>query len=191
MKKLLFALLMGTAALPLQAAERYVIDTEGMHAFVQFKISHLGYSWLYGRFNEFEGEFTFDPENPENSAVQATIQTGSVDSNHAKRDEHLQSDDFLDTANHAEATFESTAFVPLGDDQYRLEGDFTLLGNTLPIAIQVTQIGAGEDPWGGYRRGFQGRTTLTLADFGIDYDLGPAAEDVEIILSIEGIRQDG
>ena len=111
-----------------------------------------------------------------------------MDSNHAERDEHLRSGDFLDAADHAEARFESTAFVPLGDDQYRLEGDFTLRGVTLPIEIAVTEIGAGEDPWGNFRRGFQGRTTLRLEDFGIDYDLGPA-EEVEIILSIEGIRQ--
>ncbi|RFF32599.1 YceI family protein [Wenzhouxiangella sediminis] len=176
--------------LPVKAAEQYEIDTGGMHAFVQFKISHLGYSWLYGRFNDFEGEFTFDPENPANSAVQATIQTASVDTNHERRDKHLRSDDFLDVENHPEATFVSTDFVPLGDDRYRLEGEFTLRGVTREVEIDVTQIGAGEDPWGGFRRGFQGRTELPLEAFGIDYDLGPAAEEVEIILSIEGVRQD-
>ncbi|WP_376695070.1 YceI family protein [Wenzhouxiangella sp. EGI_FJ10305] len=177
-------------ALPLQASERYEIDTEGMHAFVQFKISHLGYSWLYGRFNDFEGEFTFDPESPENSAVQATIQTASVDTNHEERDEHLRSDDFLDVENHPEATFESTGFERLGEDRYRMTGEFTLRGVSREIEIDVTQIGAGEDPWGGFRRGFQGRTELPLEFFGIDYDLGPAAEEVEIILSIEGVRQE-
>lgn len=188
--RLITALGVLALALPLQAAERYQFDTAGMHAFVQFKISHLGYSWLYGRFNDFDGEFVFDPEVPENSAVTATIRTASVDTNHERRDNHLRSDDFLDSEAHSEARFQSTAFVPLGDDRYRLEGDFTLLGHTRPIAIEVSQTGAGEDPWGGFRRGFHGRTTLTLADFGIDYDLGPAAEEVEIILSIEGVRQD-
>lgn len=193
MKKLLTAALctLALTAAPLKAAEDYVIDTEGMHAFVQFKISHLGYSWLYGRFNDFEGEFTFDPENPENSSVEATIRTASIDSNHEDRDDHLRNDDFLDVDNHPEAHFKSTAFEPLGDDTYRLEGDFTLLGHTQPVTIEVTQTGAGEDPWGGFRRGFHGRTTLTLEDFGIDYDLGPDAEEVEIILSIEGVRQEG
>jgi len=184
------ALLAAALAAPAQATERYAIDTEGMHAFVQFKISHLGFSWLYGRFNDFEGEFTFDPENPENSTVQVSIDTASVDTNHERRDKHLRSDDFLDAGNHAEAAFESTAFVPLGEDRYRLEGEFTLRGHTRPVAIEVEQTGAGEDPWGGFRRGFHGRTTLTLADFGIDYELGEAAEQVEIILSIEGVRQD-
>ncbi|WP_376693245.1 YceI family protein [Wenzhouxiangella sp. EGI_FJ10409] len=189
-KQLMTAIFAASLALPLQAAERYTIDTEGMHAFVQFKISHLGYSWLYGRFNDFEGDFTFDPEAPENSAVQATIQTASVDTNHERRDQHLRNDDFLDVENYPEASFESTGFEPLGDDRYRLSGDFTLLGVTREIEIHVTQIGAGEDPWGGFRRGFQGRTELPLEAFGIDYDLGPAAKEVEIILSIEGVRQE-
>ncbi|NBB92457.1 MAG: YceI family protein [Gammaproteobacteria bacterium] len=188
--RLITALFALALAAPLQASERYVIDTEGMHAFVQFKISHLGFSWLYGRFNDFEGEFTFDPENPANSAVQATIQTASVDTNHERRDNHLRGEDFLHTEEYPEATFVSTAFEPVGEDSYRLEGEFTLRGVTHEIEIPVTQIGAGEDPWGGFRRGFQGRTELTLEAFGIDYDLGPAAEEVEIILSIEGIRQD-
>src|SRR5699024_4061843 len=103
--RLITALCALALALPLQAAERYLIDTGGMHAFVQFRISHLGYSWLYGRFNDFEGEFTFAPDQPENSAVQATIRTASVDSNHARRDRHLRSDDFLDVENHPEARF--------------------------------------------------------------------------------------
>lgn len=190
MKRLILALTLVVASLPLQASERYVIDTDGMHAFVQFKISHLGYSWLYGRFNDFEGEFTFDPDNPANSSVQATIQTASIDTNLERRDKHLRSDDFLDVKNHPEATFESTGFEPLGDNRYRLTGEFTLLGVSREIDIDVTEIGAGEDPWGGFRRGFQGRTELPLEFFGIDYDLGPEAEEVEIILSIEGVRQD-
>ena len=57
------------------------------------------------------------------------------------------------------------------------------------MTIEVEHVGDGPDPWGGYRRGFQGSTVLKLADFGIDYDLGPAAREVELFLSVEGIRQ--
>lgn len=171
--------------------EHYVIDTDGQHAFIEFRISHLGFSWLYGRFNEFEGEFTFDPENPENSSAEATVQTASVDTNHERRDNHLRNEDFLTVEDHPQARFESTNFVPLGDERYRLEGDLTLLGHTRPVTFEVEHVGAGEDPWGGFRRGFEGTTTLTLKDFGIDYDLGEDAETVEITVSVEGVRQDG
>lgn len=185
------ALLAAAFTLPLHAAEEhYKIDTEGSHAFIQFKIPHLGYSWLYGRFNEFDGEFTFDPENPSNSGVKVTIQTASVDSNHEKRDDHLRSDDFLTVSEHPTATFKSTDFRKVGEDRYVMTGDLTLLGNTREIEINVEQIGAGDDPWGGYRRGFLGKTTLTMADFSIDYDLGESSREVDLTLSVEGIRQD-
>ena len=181
-------------AAPLKAdnhsAEHYVIDTDGAHAFVQFKISHLGFSWLYGRFNDFEGHFTYDPDHPENSSVEVTIQTASVDSNHERRDDHLRNEDFLTVEEHPESHFRSTSFERVEDGKYRMTGDFTLLGVTRELEMDVTQVGAGEDPWGNYRRGFHGTTSFRLADFGIDYDLGEEAEVIEIILDVEGIRQE-
>jgi len=180
----------GAMAAESSSVEHYIIDTRGTHAFVQFRIPHLGYSWLYGRFNRFDGEFSFDPQNPSNSSVEVTIQTTSVDSNHERRDNHLRGEDFLQVDSFPEAHFRSTAFTSTGDEQYILVGELTLMGQTREVEIDVEHFGAGEDPWGGFRRGFTGRTELTLADFGIDYDLGPDSRVVEMILDIEGIRQD-
>ena len=171
------------------SVEHYLIDTRGAHAFIQFKISHLGFSWLYGRFNDFEGEFTFDPADPANSSVEVTIQTGSVDSNHERRDNHLRNEDFLSVEDFPEAHFRSTSFRHIEGERYHMVGEFTLLGHTRTLEFEVEHVGTGTDPWGGYRRGFTGRTTFALADFGIDYDLGPEAEVIEIILDVEGIRQ--
>jgi polyisoprenoid-binding protein YceI len=190
----LAALIGGACLLPATAAaevEAYVIDTEGAHAFVQFRIKHLGYSWLYGRFNDFGGTFTYDTGNPANASIQVDIRTASLDSNHAERDKHLRGEDFLDVDQYPDAGFRSTAVDWREDGTGTVTGDFTLRGVTKPITIEVEEIGAGPDPWGGYRRGFQGATSFALKDFGIDYDLGPASTDVEIILSVEGIRQDG
>jgi polyisoprenoid-binding protein YceI len=173
------------------AAENYVIDTKGMHASINFKIKHLGYSYLLGRFNDFGGTFTFDEANPANSKVDVTIKTTSLDSNHAERDTHLRGDKFLDAGKFPTATFKSTK-ITKGDDagEFIVVGDLTLHGVTKPVTIEVESIGAGPDPWGGYRRGFEGETKLTLADFGIDkFDLGPASKQVELELQIEGVRQ--
>ncbi len=76
-------------------AEEYLIDTKNSHASINFKIPHLGYSMLLGRFNKFEGKFTFDKDDPSRSKVSVTIDTASIDSNNPKRDKHLRSDDFL------------------------------------------------------------------------------------------------
>ena len=170
-------------------ADEYAIDTEGAHAFIQFRVQHLGYSWLYGRFNEFSGNFSYDESAPEKSAVEVTIKTKSVDSNHAERDKHLRGDDFLDVKKYPEAKFVSTSYTPGKDGKGVLKGNLTLHGVTKAVDIDVESIGAGKDPWGGYRRGFQGRTTFAMADFGIMKNLGPKSKDVEMILSLEGIKQ--
>ncbi|BEH15399.1 YceI family protein [Marinobacter shengliensis] len=193
MKKLLLAsavsvALIGTA----NASEHsgtYAFDKEGAHQFITFKISHLGYSWLYGRFNDFDGEFVYDAENPENSTVTVTIDTASVDSNHAERDKHLRSKDFLHVSEFPQATFKSKRVVVDDDGEADIIGDFTLRGVTREITLEAEMLGHGEDPWGGYRMGFEAETEFRLKDFGIPMDLGEASETVEIKISIEGIRQ--
>jgi polyisoprenoid-binding protein YceI len=170
-------------------AEDYLIDTKGAHAFIQFKIAHLGYSWVLGRFNEFSGTFSYDEKSPESSKVAVTINTASIDSNHAERDKHLRSDDFLDVEKFPQASFSSTSYQSTGDGKAVLTGDLTLHGVTRPVTIDVNEIAAGDDPWGGYRRGFDGTTRIALKDYGIDFNLGPASQEVELFLSVEGIRQ--
>ena len=76
-----------------------------------------------------------------------------------------------------------------GDETADITGDLTLNGVTLPVVLAARFIGEGQDPWGGYRAGFEGSTTLKLKDFDITKDLGPASQEVELILSVEGVRQ--
>ncbi len=171
------------------SAADYVIDTKGMHAFVQFRIQHLGYSWLYGRFNDFSGEYSFDKNNPDASEVSVVINAASIDSNHAERDKHLRSDDFLDVKKFPEIKFSSTKYRSTGNGKGDLHGNLTMHGETRPVTIKLTQIGEGKDPWGGYRSGFSGTLEINRSDFGVNKNLGPASEKVEIFLSIEGKRK--
>ena len=188
MKKLFLSLMLSLLAVSAQA-EDYIIDKKGAHAFIQFKIKHLGYSWLLGRFNKFDGEFSYDEKNPSAAKIVVDIDPASIDSNHAERDKHLRGKDFLHVKKYPKAGFVSTSFKELGNGKAELKGKLTLHGITKPITIDVEHIGHGPDPWGGYRRGFAGSTTLTLKDFGIDYDLGPASKQVELFLSVEGIKK--
>ena len=171
------------------ASERYALDTKGTHAFIQFKIQHLGFSWLLGRFNTFSGEFHLDQNKIEDSKVNVTIDVASVDSNHADRDKHLRGKDFFEVDKYPKATFKSTKVEKTGDKTAKVTGDFTLKGVTKPVTLDVSYIGGGKDPWGGYRQGFEANTELKLKDFGIDYNLGPASEKVQIYISAEGIKQ--
>lgn len=167
-------------------AAEYQIDP--VHSFVEFRIQHLGFSWLYGRFNQVEGAFSFDESAPEKSRFSAVIKMDSIDTNHAERDKHLRSKDFLDVGKYPQATFATRSFRG-GKDGGTLLGSLTMHGVTKDISIDVRKIGEGKDPWGGYRSGFHGKTTFKKSDFGITYDLGPAGETIEFDLSVEGIRK--
>ena len=182
----LVAALLAAAALPASAAS-YKVDPA--HSFVKFKTLHLGFSWLHGRFNTVEGNLTFDPSaGPDAQAIEIVIDTASVDTNHAERDKHLRSADFLNVAEYPTATFKSTGFD--GDESGgTLTGDLTLHGVTKTISFDIEKIGEGDHPWGGYRAGFEGSYTLTRSDFGMEYNLGPGALEVEVGLYVEAIRQ--
>ncbi|WP_116474698.1 YceI family protein [Zobellella maritima] len=183
------ALLAMTAPQAFAAVENYTVDSEGMHASVNFKVSHLGYSWLVGRFNDFKGSFAYDEDNAADNSVEITINTASLNTNHAERDRHLRSDDFLDVSKFPEASFKSTSVTKTDDEgEYLVRGDLTLHGVTRQVEFEVEQVGAGKDPWGGFRRGFEGEMELKPADFGIEYDLGPASSTVYLEMHLEGVR---
>ena len=192
-KKTAFASAIAAVALvPLSQAQAadYQIDTEGQHAFVQFKISHLGFSYILGSFEEFEGQFAYDPEDIDASSAEIEVQVDSLTSNHAERDRHILSDDFLNASEFPTATFTSTGFESTDDNEGVLSGDLTLHGETQEIEMPVTLLGEGEDPWGNYRAGFEGSTMLTLSDYGIDMsDFPESMHELELYVTFEGIRQ--
>ncbi|PHN31821.1 YceI family protein [Pseudomonas sp. ICMP 561] len=189
LKKTLAALALGTALLSAgQAmAADYVIDKEGQHAFVDFKISHLGYSFIHGTFKDWSGKFSFDTAKPEASKIDVELKTASLFTNHAERDKHISSKDFLDVAKFPEAKFVSTAVKSTGAKTADVTGDLTLHGVTKPIVIKATFNGEGKDPWGGYRAGFNGTSTLNLNDFGIKGP-GPTSQTLDLEISFEGVQ---
>ncbi|WP_235042453.1 YceI family protein [Vreelandella profundi] len=192
-KKTAFASAIAALALvPLSQAQAadYQLDTEGQHAFVQFKISHLGFSYLLGSFETFDGQFSYDSEDLDASSAEIEVQVDSLNSNHAERDRHILSGDFLNASEFPTATFTSTGFESTGDDEGVLTGDLTLHGETQEIEMPVTLLGEGDDPWGNSRAGFEGTTTLLLSDYGIDMsDFPEAMHEVELYVTFEGIRQ--
>jgi polyisoprenoid-binding protein YceI len=169
--------------------EDYVIDTRGAHAFINFRTQHLGFSWILGDFKKFSGKFMYDEEDPSTANISLNIDVASINTNHAKRDKRLRSDDFFDVDQFPEATFTTLSFDEKTEKKAILKGELTLHGVTRPVTIDLEHIGHGPDPWGGYRRGFFGTTQLKPAEFGINMELlGPASQEVFLDLAIEGLR---
>ncbi|UUX51697.1 YceI family protein [Nisaea acidiphila] len=189
MKRILTAFALAVLALTAvpATAETYVIDTKGAHASITFRASHLGFSWLTGRFDSFTGQFEFDEANPDAATVSVEIDVNSLNSNHAERDNHLRSDDFFDAASHPKATFVSKTIKLTGDKTAVITGDLTIRGVTKTVDIEASHVGGGKDPWGGFRQGFSGTATIVPADFGMPNPI--AKTPVELVLEVEGIRQ--
>ncbi|MCW7550840.1 YceI family protein [Photorhabdus sp. APURE] len=190
LKKTLLGLTAGALLLNAGSAlaANYKIDIPGQHAFIQFRIQHLGYSWLYGTFKDFDGSFTFDEKNPAADKVDVTIKIASLDTNHAERDKHLRGKDFFNTDKYPEAKFTSTAVKKEGN-KYVVTGDLTLNGVTKPVVLNAELLGEGKDPWGGYRAGFDAYGKIKLKDFNFQKDLGPKSQEAELLISIEGVRE--
>lgn len=177
-------------SLPLQVnTAEYELDIKGTHAFIQFKIQHLGYSWIIGQFNKFDGKLSYDNTDEEASQISIVIDTASIDSNHKLRDKHLRDDKFLDVKKYPQATFISTSYKPTSPGNAILTGDFTFHGVTKSIDIDVHKMGEGKDPWGGERVGFEGTTTFKLKDYNIEKKLSPASAEVELFFTLEAIKQ--
>lgn len=167
--------------------EQYKVDP--VHSSVLFRVKHLNTAYVYGRFNEFSGTFAVDPAQPQNSKLELTVQTGSVDTNNADRDKHLKSPDFFNTAQFPAATFKSTAFRAINEKQVEVTGNLTLNGVTKSITAQLELTGEGASPFQDYRKGLYALLKINRSEFGIKFMPGGLSEEVLLIVSLEGIRQ--
>jgi len=176
------------AASPALAAETFTFDKG--HTTVGFQVRHIVTN-VGGKFRDFSGTIQIDRAKPESSSVEFTIQAASVDTNEAKRDEHLRSADFFDVATHPTITFKSTSVKPTGKDTYAVTGNFTMRGVTKQITLPVTVLGEAKDPWGNEKIGFETGTTLNRKEYGINWsktlDNGGllVGDEVKVAIAVE------
>ncbi|HEY8355204.1 MAG TPA: YceI family protein [Methylophilaceae bacterium] len=171
------------------AQETYVIDKD--HSFANWSVRHV-VARTSGTFSDVQGKVVIDRNNLANSSVEAKISVLSVNSSHPKRDAHIVKDDYLNAAKFGEMTFVSTKVVAKSETEGEVTGKFTMNGVTKEITFPFKVLGYGEDPWGGYRVGLEGHTTLKASDYGYKWGLkpnGPVGDEIEVTLLIEGKRQ--
>ena len=184
---ILFAAIVGTA--PAAAAPAiYTVDPN--HTSFYFRIDHVGYARVWGRFNAMSGTLDFDPDAPAAGSIALAIDPASVDTNHAERDDHLRSPDFFNAAEFPEMTFRSTGIEVTGETTAVVTGDVTLLGVTRPVALAVTYNRMAPYPFvdGQVRVGFSASGRLVRSDFGMTYALDALGDEVELFLEVEAFR---
>lgn len=177
-----------SASLALADQETYRID-DG-HSFANWTIRHVA-SKTSGTFSDVTGKILIDRENLANSSVEAKINVLSVNSSHAKRDEHIQKPEYLDAAKYSEMTFLSTKVEAKNNSEGVITGTFTMHGVSKQMSFPFKVLGFGTDPWGGYRMGLEAHTSLKASDFGFTWATKPNApvgDEIEITLLIEGVK---
>ncbi len=166
---------------PSNAAE-YEIEPVG--SYILFDITHFKVGTAHGRFNDFKGTVTYDPNSPEKSKLNFTIKAASVDTGHKKRDDHLRNKDFFDVVQFPEIQFKSQSV-----DKGKITGQLTMLGKTKSITATYKVNGIGQHF--GNKRPLLGAVatfSINRSDFGMKFGLPDALSDrVNIKVSIGGL----
>ncbi|TDF35614.1 hypothetical protein EYS14_19585 [Alteromonadaceae bacterium M269] len=168
----------------ISSSGKYVIDQN--HSGVTFKVSHLGFTNLVGRFNEMSGDITASDNK---SSLNVVIKTASIDTNHDKRDDHLRSPDFFNAKQFPTISFSSALDVRKVKGKDVIDGELTMLGVSKPVRLQVEKGNEGKDPWGLYRVGYIATTTVKRSDFGMNFMQEGIGDDIQVVINIEAVKQ--
>lgn len=166
----------------------YIIDAE--HTSLGFEVPHLVISTVEGRFKKFSGQFTWDEKT---LAVEADVETASIETGQEKRDQHLRSADFFDSKKYPKMSFRSTGSERKNPQEWRLKGLLTIRGKTLPVVFDVDYKGKAV-AYEKQRVAFKAQTIINRKDFGLSWndavEAGPVVGDqVTLKLVIQGIRK--
>jgi polyisoprenoid-binding protein YceI len=146
----------------------YKIDP--IHSRIGFFARHAMITKVRGSFDEFEGGGVFDATNPENSSLELTIKTASIDTRNADRDGHLRSNDFFDMEKYPEITFKSTQVKVVDSTHFDVTGDLTVKDVTRPLTVPLEFTGSAVDPFGNHRIGLEGSTEINRKDWGVNWN---------------------
>lgn len=187
-------ILAGTIVVPVSAsAATYKVDPE--HTKIEFKVRHLGISYVIGHFSTLDATFSFDPNNVPASKAMAKISAKTVNTDNQKRDDHLRSPEFLDAQKFPDINFVSKGITGVRGKTFKVSGDLTIHGVTRPVTLDTEFGGEMKDPWGNERAAFSATGKINRKDFGLAWnkilETGGllVGEDVIIVLEVEGIKE--
>lgn len=156
------------------------------HAYVNFKIGHLGLSTIVGRFNTVDASLEFDPTNIEAMKINGVIEAASIDVNNTDLEDTLRGGYWFDTDRYPQVTFDSTGVVLAQEGELQVSGDLTILGVTKPITM-IGRFNGGADNLltRKYTLGFTGAASISREAFGMDAFEGIIADNVDIEIHAE------
>jgi polyisoprenoid-binding protein YceI len=164
------------------------------HTQVEFSAKHLGMMTVRGHFAEVSATGDIDPEHPDASSVDVTIQAASIKTSHEGRDSDLRSSNFLEVDKYPTMTFKSTSVVPIGEDLYTLAGNLTIKGTTRPVELKLKKYGEFNDPMMGHRIAYSATGEINRKDFGLTFNMmldgrWVVSDEIQIMLEGELVEQ--
>ena len=172
-----------------QAGTQSVWKFDPYHTQVEFSAKHLGMMTVRGLFLETSASGYIDPDHPEASSVEVTMQAASIRTHNEARDNDLRSPNFLDASTYPTIAFKSTRIEGAGEDRFTMTGDLTIKGNTRPVALSVVKYGEFNDPNMGHRIGYSAEGQINRKDFGLTFNMmldGKWIVSDEVKIMIEG-----
>jgi polyisoprenoid-binding protein YceI len=171
---------------------RWVFDP--YHTQVEFAAKHLGMMTVRGNFLDLTATGYIDPDHPEASTAEVTIQTASIRTHHPQRDNDLRSSNFLEADKYPTITFKSTKIEAAGQDRFTLTGDLTIKGTTRPVTLAVVKYGEFNDPNMGHRIGYSAEGKINRKEFGMTFNAlldgkWVVSDDVQILIEGEFVEQ--
>ncbi len=169
----------------------WVIDPA--HSSIIVTVRHLGLSSVHGRFGAFGGRVEV-AEHAERSHVTAEIKAASIDTANAIRDDHLRGPDFLDAERYPLIAYSGARVVPAGGERWTVHGELTLKDVRRPVALDLSYLGTGPDPWGGVRAAFRATTELRREDFAMVYNqilsagIGAIGTTLRVAIDIQAVQ---
>ena len=167
---------------PAVAADSYQVDP--IHSVIIFRIKHMDVGHFYGRFNNPQGNFKYDEQNPGQSSFTVSVKAQDFDSGNAKRDQHVRGPDFLNAKEFPNVTFKSKS-VKAGEGENKLyvTGELALHGQTKPVTAILEKTGAANN-----RVGFEGVFDIKRSDFGMKGVQG-VSDEIRLIVAFQGVKQ--
>jgi polyisoprenoid-binding protein YceI len=192
MSKMLLSAIAGVATLTISLTANASVETyelDPAHTYPHFSVSHLGFSTMRGRFNTTSGMITMDKAKGTGS-VDIVVDVASIDTAHAKRDEHLRGPDFFNAAEFPKMTYKSTKVTIKDDNSAKVEGNLTIMGVTKPVTLQVEKISCGVHPFNKKEVcGFDATATIKRSDFGMKYGLPAIGDEITMHIEAEGFKK--
>lgn len=176
------------ASFAMAEPEYYVIDRN--HTYPHFAIDHMGFSTMYGRFDQTTGKIIIDREN-NNGYIDVKIAAVSITTGHNKRDDHLRSPDFLNVMEYPDIIYQSRNVRFIGSDKAKVEGDLTILGVSKAVNLDVQRIRCGTNPMSKkHTCGFEATAAIKRSDFGSSYAFPTVGDNMKLWFEVEAIREE-